>query len=273
MASLQEQRQRRWHVPKGHRDSFLSGYDKKINPALCPRPDVAFFLKGIKHTNDSSPGPDGIPFSAWRAVADLAAPVLYGVFDAVSRGHLPPAGFNHGLLYLLPKKDTGLVSDTRPLSVTNTDNRILAAAVAHSIMPGVDTLVDPSQRGFLAGKDGGEHITAINELFYGAIRKKLSRILFLLDTAKAFDSIDHDWITHVLDKVGFPPWFLNFVSGSLHEVKVTPFFGGPLVDWVDIFKGGQAGVSPVPPAVHCRLRPPPAPDCSYAGNSFFCLRR
>ena len=228
-------------VTKWQRDAFLKGYDKEVDSSLCTRPDLAFITEIIDRPNDSTPGPDKIPFAAWRAASDLSGPVLFRVFEAIAKGHLPPVGFNHGLLFLLPKKDTGLVSDTRPLSVTNTDNRILAAAVARGIMPAVSAYVDPSQKGFLAGKDSGEHIVEINKLFYKAVTKKLSRILFLLDTAKAFDSVDHDWVSHVLERVGFPRWLRNFVKGSLHAVKGAPFFGGDLLHWIDILRGVKQG--------------------------------
>ena len=102
----------------------------------------------VNRPTDSAPGPDGIPFAAWRAAPDLSALLLHRVFEVIAKGHSPPEGFNHGLLYLLPKKDTGLVSDTRPLSVTNTDNRILAAAVSRSIMPAVDKY-EPSTNGIV----------------------------------------------------------------------------------------------------------------------------
>ena len=95
-------------------------------------------------------------------------------------------------------------------------------------MPAVDAYVHPSQKGFITGRQGSEHVTEINDLFYKAIKEKKNKLLFLLDTAKAFDSIDHDCITHVLRKAGFPPWFQNFVKGSLSSVKVAPFFGGDL---------------------------------------------
>ena len=124
-------------------------------------------------------------------------------------GQLPPDGFNHGLLFLLPKKLTGLLSDTRPLSVTNSDNRILAACVARCIMPAVDAYVHHSQKGFVAGRQRCEHVAEINDLFYKSVKRKENKLLFLLDTAKAFDSIDHDWITHVLVKAGFPLWFVT----------------------------------------------------------------
>ena len=97
-------------------------------------------------------------------------------------------------------------------------------------MQAVSAYVDPSQKGFLTGKQGSDHTLDINTLFYNAVKKKVERVLFLLDTAKAFDSIDHSWVEQVLTRVSFPPWVRNFVRGSLAGVKVSPFFGGPLLD-------------------------------------------
>ena len=93
-------------VPFSQRDEFLQDYDKEIDQSLCPQPDLAFLSEVIRHSNNSSPGPDGIPFAAWRAVIELASPVLLRVFEAIVKGHLPSVGFNHGILFLLPKKDT-----------------------------------------------------------------------------------------------------------------------------------------------------------------------
>src|SRR6185437_11597663 len=139
------------------RTSFLRGYDSKVDNSLLQEPDLDSVLEAIAKSKNTAAGPDGIPFAAWRAAPDLAAPLLLGVLQAIFRGHNPPEGFNLGLLFLLPKKLTGLISDTRPLSVTNTDNRLLAACVARGIMPAISAYISPCQKGFLAGKDGGDH--------------------------------------------------------------------------------------------------------------------
>ena len=83
----------------------------------------------------------------------------------------------------------------------------------------------------MAGKSG-DHIININKLFYDSVKEKSSKLLFLLDTAKAFDSIDHSWIKKILARANFPEWFRNFVKGSLKEVKVSPFFGDGFHGWI-----------------------------------------
>ena len=226
---------------RSERDSYLRSFNKLIDLSLCPCPTVVDVERAINKSNDSAPGPDGVPFAAWRAVAPLAAPLLYSALQAMLRGQLPPPGFNLGTLFLIPKKLTGVISDTRPISVTNTDNRILASVMASAIMPAVSAFVCPAQRGFLAGKSGDSHVVNINKLFYDSIRNKTSNLLFLLDTAKAFDSVDHTWIEAVLAKAAFPSWFRNFVKGSLSDVKVAPFFGEDPTDWIAIERGVKQG--------------------------------
>ena len=134
-----------------------------------------------------------------------------------------------------------MVSDTRPISVTNTDNRLLASTVARAIMPAVSTLLDPAQRGFLARINGHSHTEDLNEFFYQGVATNTQRYVFLLDTAKAFDSIDHRWIFKVLEKAEFPIWLRHFVRCSLHDVKVAPFFGGPPSCFIPIERGVKQG--------------------------------
>ena len=45
----------------------------------------------------------------------------------------------------------------------------------------------------------------------------------------------------MLEKTNFPCWVKNFVKGSLSSVKVAPFFGGALSNWIDILRGVKQG--------------------------------
>ena len=221
--------------------AYLAGYSKKINNDLLSTVSMEDVLSTIKSSGNSCAGPDGISFAAWRAIPEFSAKVLFGVFRAISAGQPPPRNFNKGLLFLLPKKFTGLIADTRPLSVTNTDNRILARTVAHKIMPSVENFIEPAQKGFLTGRQGTDHVLDVKSFFYEGVENNIERYVFLLHTAKAFDSIDHGWIKYVLKYIGFPPWFLNFVAGVLSDVTVSPFFGKGSSISIDIERGVKQG--------------------------------
>ena len=238
----------RRHAPaRSCRASYLAEYTKRVNASDLSPPSLRDVQDCLCRTGNTAAGPDGIPFAAWRAFPDGAAPLLHDALWCMLKGQPPPDGFNHGLLFLLPKKDTGLISDTRPLSVTNTDNRVLASVMARSLMPAVIDLVDPSQKGFLWGKNGSDHTVDINSWFFEGVKRADQRLLFLLDTAKAFDSIDHDWILQTLTNAGFPEWVIAFVRGSLSNVRVAPFFGAAPSIWIDILRGVKQGcpLSPI----------------------------
>jgi ribonuclease HI len=108
-------------------------------------------------------------------------------------------------------------------------------------MPAVSDFIDPAQKGFLAGKQGSDHILEVNSFFYEGFDTNSDRFLFLLDTAKAFDSIDHSWIKYILKLIGFPKWFLNYIKGALSNVSVSPFFGKKTSISIDIERGVKQG--------------------------------
>ena len=81
----------------------------------------------------------------------------------------------------------------------------------------------------------------INQFFFQGVVSKTQRLLFFLDTAKAFDSIDHTWALKVLSKVGFPSCVTRFISSSLSDVKVAPSFGNNVSIWIDILRGVKQG--------------------------------
>ena len=65
-------------------------------------------------------------------------------------------------------------------------------------------------------------------------------ILFL-DTAKAFDSVDHGYIIKVLGKLGLPQWVINFVQGILHDVRVFPILAEDTGIFIHIRRGVKQG--------------------------------
>ena len=129
----------------------------------------------INKTNDSAAGPDGIPFSIYRAFLDQYpefAATIHGMLVCMAEGTLPPIGFNAARLFLLPKKVGGLIDDTRCISVTNSDNRIIATAVADSMAPAIGGVIHNDQVGFTPKRNSKGHIKGLTNDFYEAAARK-----------------------------------------------------------------------------------------------------
>jgi ribonuclease HI len=159
----------------------------------------------------------------------------------MAEGHTPPKSFNMGDLCLFPKDDTTLISRTRPITMNNFDNRIIAAAVSRTLMPSVDFISERCQKGFINGRRGETNIKDITNKFYSSLLAQQQHFFLFIDTAKAFDSIDHPFLFDVLTKIGMPAWVINLVKGLMHEVQVRPRLGGRSKTAIDIHRGVKQG--------------------------------
>ena len=97
-----------------------------------------------------------------------------------------------------------MVDDTRPISVANSDNRLVAKIVTDTLVPAFQAFIEGSQRGFVPGRIGTTNVEIFAENYYSRLDKKKQYYILFLDTKKAFDSLDHDFIIDVLRSVNLP---------------------------------------------------------------------
>ena len=131
------------------------------------RPTVKDFERAIDISNNSSPGPDGIPYGIWRVLKQHGAQLLHAAYLEIINSDDPKAiaerypEFNESILVFLPKTATEKSEEgydvheadaTRPLNITNTHNRLIANAVRLKIEPHVDRIITHIQCGFVGGR-------------------------------------------------------------------------------------------------------------------------
>ena len=101
--------------------------------------------------------------AAYKALIEIAVTLIHDIAaNLTSANPFPqPDNFNYAYLFCLPKKASfidavlGAVfapSKTRPLSIVNTDNRIIAGAFRLVLEPIFNEWISESQRGFLSGR-------------------------------------------------------------------------------------------------------------------------
>ena len=214
-------------------NTYLNKYNKQVNQKKIKPITLSTISNAIQHSGNTLHGPDGIPFVVWRALSETACPLLLNTAIHLTGQHVNVRKHNQAMLLLLPKpnKDSHMVNDTRPLSISNTDNRIIARAVLSCIIEATKEIVDPRQNGFIPGRRMTDNIHKLNHSFYTALAPTLNHLdqiddeqLFVLfvDNEKAFDSIHHDFIHATLKKQNWPFWFRNIAFNLLQNVSLTP---------------------------------------------------
>ena len=82
-------------------------------------------------------------------------------------------------------------------------------------MEAVDGIADKRQKGFIRGRHGGDNILELTNSFYKKLNAQQQHYYLFIDTAKAFDSLDHKYLFSVLDHIGLPSWVINVVRGLM----------------------------------------------------------
>jgi hypothetical protein len=224
---------------------YVRDHTSRIPHELLPLlPTSEDFQDIIANTGDSCAGPDGIPFTYYRSfnLVDTAlARVLADITAALGVGRLPPTEYNYARFFLLPKKAGFLIADTRGISVTNCDNRIIATGVAEAITPALQAIIHADQKGFVKGRVGTNHVHSLTSSFYANMTKREQQHVLLLDMKRAFDTIAHKFIHTCLEEMGMGEWLCNVVKGLLHHVLVFPVFRVPTKHHIRIHKGVKQG--------------------------------
>ena len=83
--------------------SFLAGQNTQWSFAGVPPPDVEAFLLHLLALKDSAPGPDGIPYSCYKALARFSALILYKANLILLAGGILSMTFNIQRGVFIPK--------------------------------------------------------------------------------------------------------------------------------------------------------------------------
>ena len=79
----------------------------------------------------------------------------------------------------------------RPLTITNTDNRILCSAIHLHIEPIVAPGISRAQRGFLQGRSMLANVVDVDEAMLQAALSERDPAAVFFDFEAAFPSVDH----------------------------------------------------------------------------------
>ena len=159
-----------------------------------------------------SPGPDGFTGEFHQTFKELMS-ILFTFFQKVEeKGTLPNSFFETSItLTSKPDKDTTRKENHKPISLMNTNAKILNKIVANQIQQHIKRIMhlikwDSS----LGHKDSSTYAnqcdTSINTM------KDKNNTTSQIDAEKAFDKIQHPFITKTLNKLGTEETHLNVIK-------------------------------------------------------------
>ena len=163
--------------------------------------------------NCKAPGEDGLPMEVYKQYSEVLLPLLLKVFNnARERGTLPPSMTKANIVLLLkPGKDPVDPGAYRPISLLQSDIKILAKVLAIRLNGVITSIVHGDQAGFMPNKSTAVNLRRLFLNMQARADNMGSRALLSLDATKAFDSIDWNYLWTVLQKFGFGPVYISWV--------------------------------------------------------------
>ena len=175
--------------------------------------ELGIALKGMN--NNKTPGNDGIPADFYKVFWDKLKDPFYDMMLEVYKDNMLHATASEGVLNLIPKanKDTRYVKNLRPITLLNTDYKIIEKAIANKMLPALEHIINSDQRGFMKNRRISVNIRKMLDIMYMAEKEDLEAVVLSLDFVKCFD------------KCSF-----SILHGSLNFFK----FGKIIKEWTEI---------------------------------------
>ncbi|BDA49663.1 LINE-1 retrotransposable element ORF2 protein [Coccomyxa sp. Obi] len=216
-----------------------------------------------------APGLDGIPHEFyqrfWPLVGGELRAVLQDAFTSPASPSLPPSMLQGRIILLYKGKgaDRASPASYRPITLLNTDYKLVPRTVASRLGPVLNQVVDPTQTGFLPKRWVGDNVLAhLEEISYLQDTQQPGVIVFL-DFEKAFDRLDRAWIEQCMAAVGFGAgaqrWVRILHTGTTARVAFNGWHTDAFLVSSGVFQGSP--LSPLlfvlatqPMAAHARRR-------------------
>ena len=228
--------------------------------------------KAIRCSNNSSPGPDAIPFGAWRAMGDFGINVLWDAYEVTEEedaeatfvaayedeAEIGQHNFNLSSLACLPKEPTGedpvkgayyKPQSTRPLSIVNCDNRLIASAMRIRWEKQLKYFIRDRQQGFLKDRSMIRNLLEVDTaMLCSALTSDKSATIFL-DFEAAFPSITQEYTFEVLKHCGVPHQAMNSFKFCYQQSRCRIAMKGDTYEGFALEAGVRQGC-PLSPIVY-----------------------
>ena len=196
-----------------------------------------------KMNNNKTPGQDGIPVDFYKVFwSKLKVPFNLMAMENYKNGVLHDTA-RQGILNLIPKanKDTRYVKNLRPITLLNTDYKIIEKAIANKMLPALEHLIHKDQRGFMKDRRISVNIRKMLDIMHYADREDLEAVVLSLDFVKCFDKCSFSILHGSLDFFGFGNIVKAWTKILYKDYQVKIQNNGYFSQLINIQKGVHQG--------------------------------
>jgi len=242
IAHLTEVEKNSWY------NKFLSGNHKKLdidskNSLNVDITEHEVYNILCSFSDNKCPGSDGLSkefyIFFWEEIKHL---LLQSFEYSLFTGSLS-MDQRKGIISLIPKKgkDTLNLGNWRPLTLLNTDYKILAKLFAYRIKNLLPDLINDDQTGFIPGRYIGCNINRILSAIDYSNTNNIEAMLISIDFQKAFDSMEWEFVYKAMLHFGFPTKFIGWIKIMYIDINSCVVNNGNISELFNPSRGVRQG--------------------------------
>ncbi|OJT03797.1 Transposon TX1 uncharacterized 149 kDa protein, partial [Trametes pubescens] len=218
--------------------------------------DCELALKFAK--TGTAPGLDGIQYEVWKAMharfvedsrhedrqkLDVLRILQAAFRDVQVHGVCPGSTLAEGWMSPIYKEKGELtkVVNYRPITLLNTDYKLLSKIMAIKLAVVAPDIVHEAQAGFVPGRRLHNHTQLARMMMSWAETKEVNGAIVALDQEKAYDKIDHEYLWAVLERLGIPRSFINMIKTLYASAETSVVINGVTSKKYRIYRGVRQG--------------------------------
>jgi exonuclease III len=206
--------------------------------------------------NGSATGMDGCPYELWKKLVnehderkrkdkpsfDITQIMTEVLQDIQLNGVDERTNFTLGWMCpIYKKKDPTEISNYRPITLLNTDYKLLTKVLALQLMEQAHSLVHIDQAGFIPKRSIFNHIRLAKAIINYAEFAEEDGAIIALDQEKAYDKIRHDYLWITLRAFGLPQPFITTVQALYQHAHTRVAINGVLSEPFKVSRGVRQG--------------------------------
>ena len=203
--------------------------------------ELSIALDSLK--NGKCPGPDGLPAEFYKTFWVKLKPVLHRIYSVSHSEKRLPESLRHGVLNLIPKggKDARFLKNLRPITLLNTDYKIIEKTVSNRMQKSLERIIHEDQKGFLPGRKIATNIRKALDIVRYCDQNQIASILLSLDFQKCFDQISMSAIMGAVRFFDYGQYIQDWTEILYTDFFVTVQNNGYFSDKIWIQRGVHQG--------------------------------
>ena len=144
-------------------------------------------------------------------------------------------------MYLRNAKNKLYLENWRPISLLNIDYKIVTKTIADRISKVLPKLIHEDQTGYVKGRNIGQNISLVKDIMKITALENIPGMSIFIDFKKAFDSVDWNFLTNVLEAFNFGPHIRKWIKTFYTDISSCVINNGHASEFFNLQRGVRQG--------------------------------